>query len=128
MSTTPPPGGPPSTRGARLRHPNPEREGCRPHPTRDRLEDLGLDLKKTAIEFSGIGKKQRLYSTEVDDLSIGGASTGPISIFAANLGHLRKMLRETGSREPDGLLGADFLARWSANVEVKHSKLYLRLK
>jgi predicted aspartyl protease len=96
--------------------------------SRDRLQALGLDLEETRIEFSGIGKKQRLYSTEVDDLLIGGASTGPISILAADLGHFREMLRDSGSRAADGLLGADFLARWSAILEVKHSRLYLRLK
>jgi hypothetical protein len=78
--------------------------------------------------FSGIGKKQGLYSTEIDDMLIGDASTGPISIFAADLAHLRKMLRATGSRAPDGLLGADFLSRWSAVVDVKRSRMFLRLK
>jgi predicted aspartyl protease len=96
--------------------------------SKDRLESLGFDLQKTNVEFSGIGKTQRLYSTEIEDLVIGGASTGPISIFAADLEHMREILRSAGSREADGLLGADFLTRWSAVVEVKQSRLYLRLK
>jgi predicted aspartyl protease len=96
--------------------------------SRDRLEDLGLDLERTRIEFSGIGKKQRLYSTEIRNLKIGSASTGPISIFAADLSHFQEMLRNTGSRAADGLIGADFLSRWSAVIEVKHSKLFLRIR
>jgi len=96
--------------------------------SRDRIEELGLDLEKTQVEFSGIGKKQRLYSTEITDLRIGGASTGPISIFAADLSHLQKMLRGTGSRAPDGLVGSDFLTRWSAILDVKYSTLFLRIR
>lgn len=96
--------------------------------SRERIKDLGLDLEKTNVEFSGIGKRQRLYSTEIEDLQIGGASTGPISIFAADLSHLQKMLRSAGSRAADGLIGADFLTRWSAVLDVKYSKLFLRIR
>ena len=96
--------------------------------SRDRLKKLGLDLEKTQIEFSGIGKNQRLYSAEIENLQISGASTGPMSILAADLSHVRKMLRSTGSRAVDGLIGADFLSRWSAVLEVKRSKLFLHIR
>ena len=96
--------------------------------SRDRIKELGLDLEETQVEFSGIGRTQRLYSTEIKNLRIGGASTGPISIFAADLSHLQKMLRSGGSRAADGLIGADFLTRWSAVLDVKYSTLFLRIR
>jgi predicted aspartyl protease len=96
--------------------------------SRNRLKKMGLELEKTNVEFSGIGKKQRLYSTQIDGLEIAGTSTGPIAIFAADLSHMRQMLRGYGSRAPDGLIGADFLARYSAILEVKYSKMYLRIR
>lgn len=96
--------------------------------SKDRLKKMGLELEKTNIEFTGIGKKQRVYSAQVEDLTISGASTGPIAILAADLSHMRAMLRGYGSRQPDGLVGADFLARYSAVLEVKYSKMYLRIR
>lgn len=96
--------------------------------SRKRLTELGFDLEKTSLEVSGIGQKQFAYSTEIDDLVIGSASTGPMSIYAVDLSTMRDLLRESGSRVPDGLLGSDFLTRWSAVLEVKQSRLFLRIQ
>lgn len=96
--------------------------------SRARLEELGMELEETRIEFSGFGSTQRLQSAQTEDLVIGGASTGPISVFAADLEHLRSRLEQAGSRPVDGVLGADFLGRWSAVLQVKRSKLFLRIR
>lgn len=95
---------------------------------RDKLEGLDYELEETNIEFHGVGGKQRLYSTQVKNVAIGGAATGPISVVAGDLGELRKTMRGFGSREIDGLIGHDFLSRYSAVIEVKHSRLYLRIR
>jgi predicted aspartyl protease len=95
---------------------------------RDKLEGLGLEFTKTDIDFTGIGGKQRLYSADIKNLEIGSASTGPMTILSADLSDFRKQQKSFGSRPADGLIGADFLSRYSAILEVKHSKLYLRTR
>jgi len=95
---------------------------------RDKLEAAGLEWEKTAIELSGFGGTQKLYSAQIANLAIGGAETGPMSIFGADLSDLQATQKRIGSRPVDGLIGADFLARYSAVIEVKHSMLYLRTR
>jgi predicted aspartyl protease len=95
---------------------------------RDKLEDLGIEFEKSQIELMAFGGKQKLYGGQIQNLSIGSASTGPIEIFGADLDDLHDIQKKTGSRKADGLIGADFLSRYSAVIEIKHSKLYLRTK
>ena len=94
----------------------------------DRLDDLGFELEKTDIEFHGVGGKQRLYSAQAANMELGGAETGPISLLVGDLSDFKKTLTAFGSRPVDGLIGHDFLSRYSAVIEVKHSKLYLRIR
>ena len=96
--------------------------------SKDRLEKLGLRLEKTQVDIYGLGGKQRVSSAEIRDLAIGSASTGPISVLAADLSKLREDLKGLGSRPIDGVIGSDFMSRYSAVIEVKHSKLYLRIR
>jgi len=93
---------------------------------RDKLEDAGLEFEKTDVRLSGFGGEQRLYSSQIANLAIGSAETGPMTIFGADLGTLQEAQRKYGSRPVDGVIGSDFLSRYSAVIEVKHSMLYLR--
>ena len=95
---------------------------------RDKLEEAGLEFEKTDLQMTGLGGNQKLYSTQISNLSIGSADTGQMSIFGADLSDLQETQRKIGSRPVDGLIGADFLARYSAVIEVKHSMLYLRTR
>jgi hypothetical protein len=95
---------------------------------RAKLEAAGLEFEKTDIQLSGWGGNQKLYSAQISNLAIGSAETGQMSIFGADLSELQETQRKMGSRPVDGLIGADFLARYSAVIEVKHSMLYLRTR
>jgi len=95
---------------------------------RDKLEEAGIEWEKTEIELAGFGGSQKLYSAQIANLTIGTAETGQMSIFGADLSELQATQKRMGSRPVDGLIGADFLARYSAVIEVKHSTLFLRTR
>jgi hypothetical protein len=94
---------------------------------REKLGNAGIEFEKTEVQMTGWGN-QKPYSAQIANLVIGSAETGQMSIFGADLSELQETQRKIGSRPVDGLIGADFLARYSAVIEVKHSTLYLRTR
>lgn len=93
---------------------------------RDKLKDAGIEFEKTDLQVFGFGGDQRAYSGQIQTLDIGSASMGATSIFGVDLSDFQKQQKKMGSRPIDGVIGSDFLARYSAVIEVKHSILYLR--
>ncbi len=91
------------------------------------FKSWGIRTKKTSIELTGIGKKQKLQSAELSNLSIGNADSGPITVFVADISFYNRQLEAIGSGEIQGLIGSDFLNKYSAILEIKNSKLYLRV-
>ncbi|HTO71845.1 MAG TPA: retropepsin-like aspartic protease [Myxococcota bacterium] len=93
---------------------------------RDKLKDAGIDVEKTDLQVFGFGGDQRAYSGQIQTLAIGSAQMGVTSILGVDLSDFQKQQKKIGSRPIDGLIGSDFLSRYSAVIEVKHSILYLR--
>jgi len=80
------------------------------------------------VQAAGIGGNQSLFSLDLENLALGGLDTGPATVFAMNLSDLRKTLESAGSRAVDGIIGQDFLARYSAILDIRRSKLYLHVR
>jgi predicted aspartyl protease len=96
---------------------------------KDRMKDMGLTLYKTEVQMRGVsGKTDKIMGTDITDLIIGDAHAGPMSLFVADLSSITNVQRSSGTKRVDGLIGLDFLTRYSSIIDIKHSILYLRVK
>lgn len=91
------------------------------------MKENGFTLRDANLKlFTGSGE-QKVKSTSVKNLKIGNANTGKATVYCTDMSYIQKGFLESGDEKVHALLGADFLTVYSALVDVKNAKLYLKV-
>ena len=91
------------------------------------MKENGYTLRDANLKlFTGSGE-QKVKSTSVKNLKIGNANTGKATVYCTDMSYIQKGFLESGDEKVHALLGSDFLTVYSALVDVKNAKLYLKV-
>jgi len=91
------------------------------------MRDNGYKLRYAALKLYTPGGEQKIKSARLKNLKIGNANTGKVTVFCANMNHINKALVDSGEEPVQALLGADMLTIYSALIDIKNSRLYLKV-
>jgi hypothetical protein len=93
-----------------------------------KIKKLKIEMKNSTMKLESITGKQDVKTADIRNIKIGKANTGPMTVHVTELDYLNKQLKAFGNNEIDALIGADLLTIYSAVIDVKNSKLYMRIK
>jgi hypothetical protein len=92
----------------------------------DTLRDLDIAFERTEIIIRTRIKNVRIHTGRILGVEFDGKSTGPIDIHAGDVGPIYSV--KPGTDGPDGVLGAEFLGRYGALIDVKNRILLLKVR
>lgn len=92
------------------------------------VNENGFHLIDTAIKGGGVGTTDlTIHQLHVVELNLAGFVMHDITIYAADLQHVKQSLMERGETAiPSGVIGADILSSHKAIIDYENLKLYLR--
>ena len=89
------------------------------------LRNLDIAFERTEIIIPTRSKNVRIHTGRILGIEFDGKSTGPIDIHAGNVDPIYSV--KPGADGPDGVLGAAFLGRYGALLDVKNQILLLKV-
>lgn len=90
------------------------------------LRNLDIAFEQTEIIIPTRRKNVRIYTGRILGIEFDGKSTGPIDIHAGDVDPVFSV--KSGVDGPDGVLGAEFLGRYGALLDVKNQILLLKVR
>jgi len=93
-----------------------------------KIKKLKYELKNVTMKLQTVSGEQEIKTTDIKNIKIGNANTGPMTIYLTDLDYINKQLKNFGNNTVDGVWGNDLLTLYSAIIDIKNSKLYMRVK
>jgi hypothetical protein len=90
------------------------------------LRNLDIAFERTEIIIPTRSKNVRIHTGRILGIEFDGKSTGPIEINAGDVDPVYSV--KPGVDGPDGVLGAEFLGRYDALLDVKNQILLLKVR
>jgi hypothetical protein len=90
------------------------------------LRNLDIVFERTEIIIPTRSKNVRIHTGRILGIEFDGKSTGPIEINAGDVDPVYSV--KPGVDGPDGVLGAEFLGRYDALLDVKNQILLLKVR
>ena len=90
------------------------------------LRNLDIAFERTEIIIPTRRKNVRIYTGRILGIEFDGKSTGPMDIHAGDIDPIYSV--KSGVDGPDGVLGAEFLGRYGALLDIKNQILLLKVR
>lgn len=94
----------------------------------EKMKKLRYRLRNTTIKLHTMSGEQQVKSTDVKFMKLGGAQTGPMTMYCTNLDYVNRVLEQNGNNPVEGVLGSDLMTMYSAVIDIKNSKLFLKFE
>lgn len=92
-----------------------------------KMKELNYNLKDTNLKVTTMAGELETKTTDIKNIRISNANTGPMTLYLIDLDYINKQLISSGSNSVDGVFGSDLLVLYSAVIDVKNSRMYLRV-
>ncbi len=91
------------------------------------MKEKGYKFRDANLKLYTASGQQSVKSTTVKNIRIGNANTGRSTVYCTDMSYIQKSYDESGDERVHALLGSDFLTVYSALIDVKNAKLFIKV-